>query len=231
MKILIKYILIILSIILKKVIFNKHFKKSELSLVNLGCGLHCLPKWVNVDGSLTSLLSTKYTFANKFIYRLAGASSYYEFKDYNRIVSDNKLHWYNLSDGVPFYENSIDIVYTSHFLEHLNKDDGYKFLENIYNSLKEGGVLRVVVPDLDIAIQRFNNNEIDSTQDLFFYTSNDNDFSMHKYNYNFSTLRNKLDQIGFKDIVKMKYREGKCPDIDYLDLYPDHSLYIEAYKA
>ena len=197
MKIIIKYSLIILSIILKGKRFNNKFKANKSKLVNLGCGLHCLPNWVNIDGSLTSLLSTKNTLLNKFIYRLAGSSAYYEFKEYNKIVSENSLHWYDLSNNVPFYENSVDVVYSSHFLEHLNKDDGYLFLENIYNSLKSGGLLRVVVPDLDIAIQRFNEGEIDSTQDLFFYTSKDYDFSMHKYNYNFKTLSNKLEKIGF----------------------------------
>ena len=225
-----KFILNFFSILLRGVRFNKNFSESGLNLVNLGCGLHCLPNWVNIDGSLTSLLSTKYPLSNKFIYRLAGSSSFYTFEEYNRIVVNNNLHWYDLTDGVPFCNDSIDVVYTSHFLEHLNKDDGYKFLENIFRSLKEGGMLRLIVPDLDIAIQRFNNNEIDSTQDLFFYTSDDYDFSMHKYNYNFSTLSDKMSKIGFKNIVKMGFRDGECPDIDYLDLYPDHSLYIEAYK-
>jgi len=230
MKTIIKIALIFLSFILRGRRFNGKFKENNPKLVNLGCGLHCLPNWVNIDGSLTSLLSSKSIFLNKIIYRLAGSSAYYQFEEFNKIVSENSLHWYDLSDNVPFYENSVDVVYSSHFLEHLSKANGYLFLENIYNSLKPGGLLRLVLPDLDIAINSFNEGKIDSTQDLFFYTSEDFDFSAHKYNYNFKTLSNKLEEIGFVKVAKMNYQNGECPDLDFLDLYPDHSMYIEAYK-
>jgi len=231
MKIIIKYLLIFFSKALAKKKFNKYFIKDTPKLVNLGCGLHCLPNWVNIDGSLSSLLSSKFTLFNRFIYRLAGSSNYYDFNEYNKVVIENNMHWYDLARGVPFHDNSVDIVFTSHFLEHLDKDDGFIFLQNAYNSLKLGGILRLVIPDLDTAIQMLNEGRIDEVQDLFFYTSKSYDYSAHKYNYNFKTLSHKLELIGFKNIVKLSYKVGECPNLDFLDLYPDHSLYIEAYKS
>jgi predicted SAM-dependent methyltransferase len=124
----------------------------------------------------------------------------------------------------------VDVVFSSHFLEHLNKTDGINFLKEIYRSLKKEGMVRILVPDLEVAIKRFNDGDINKTQDLFFYTSENCDFSAHKYNYTFETLNEILKDIGFSNIIKRSYQEGDCPDIEYLDVYPDHSLYVEARK-
>jgi 2-hydroxychromene-2-carboxylate isomerase len=42
------------------------------------------------------------------------------------------------------------VVYHSHVLEHLPKDAAPRFVGECYRVLAEGGILRVVVPDLDI---------------------------------------------------------------------------------
>ena len=210
--------------------YNNKFKNEKQKIINLGCGLHCLSNWVNVDGSLTALLGTKYTAINKFLYKIAGSSQYYAFDEFNDVIKNKKLYWYDLAYGVPFKSNSVDVVFTSHFLEHLDKEKGINFLEEIFRVLKDGGLLRIIVPDLDTAFRMYNEGNVDKMQDLFFYTSKDCDFSAHKYNYNFNTLKEKLSKIGFKNITKEGYLIGNCPDIKYLDVYPEHSLYVEAYK-
>ncbi|MDP3290527.1 MAG: methyltransferase domain-containing protein [Sulfuricurvum sp.] len=226
---LINLLLKLAGIIKKNKTYNEGFDTGKL-FVNLGCGMHCVKGWLNIDGSLTSLLGTKNEFFNKLLYKLAGSSQYYSFETFNDVIVTKKLSWYNLVDGIPLKSNSADVVFTSHFLEHLSKTNGYRFLEESYRVLKRNGLIRIAVPDLEIAIQKFNNGEIDQTQDLFFYTSEDCDFSAHKYNYTFDTLKEKLEKIGFKDVIKRTYQEGECPDIGYLDVYPDHSLYVEAKK-
>jgi hypothetical protein len=39
-----------------------------------------------------------------------------------------------------------------------------------------------------------------------------------------------LEQVGFWDVEKCSYRQGKVPDIDRLDNRPDETLYVEAVK-
>lgn len=56
---------------------------------------------------------------------------------------------HNLLLGIPFENNSFDLVYHSHVLEHFSKDDGEKFIAECFRVLKPGGILRVAVPDLE----------------------------------------------------------------------------------
>ena len=54
---------------------------------------------------------------------------------------------HDLRKGIPFPDNSIDAVYHSHFLEHLDRQDAPRFLTEVRRVLKPGGIHRIVVPD------------------------------------------------------------------------------------
>jgi predicted SAM-dependent methyltransferase len=225
---LIKIVLNVASFLYRDV---KYKSQENIVKVNLGCGLRCLPNWINVDGSLTSLFgSKKFIFLNKILYKLAGSSHYFTFNEYNKIITTCDLRFYNLTNTVPLFNNYADVIYHSHFLEHLTKSNGKSFLEDCFRSLKKGGLLRISVPDLDYAFELYKKGEIENMMGLFFFTSDDWDFTAHKYGYNFSHLKEILERIGFHDVKKMSYQKGECPDIDYLDVYPEHSLFVECRK-
>lgn len=56
---------------------------------------------------------------------------------------------YDVRKPLPFADNHFDAVYHSHVLEHLPRQKGIAFLEECVRVLRPGGVLRVVVPDLE----------------------------------------------------------------------------------
>jgi len=56
---------------------------------------------------------------------------------------------HNLQKGIPFEDDSFDVVYHSHVLEHFSQADGQKFIQDCYRVLRPQGILRVVVPDLE----------------------------------------------------------------------------------
>jgi len=86
-----------------------------MKLLNIGCGNHFHPAWINID--------------------LVAQSP-------DVIESD-------LTRGLPLEDESMDAVYHSHVLEHLSPNDAEVFLRECQRVLKPGGVLRVVVPDLE----------------------------------------------------------------------------------
>lgn len=55
----------------------------------------------------------------------------------------------NLLDGLPFPDKFADFIYSSHFLEHLERAKADKFVSECYRVLIHGGGIRVVVPDLE----------------------------------------------------------------------------------
>lgn len=56
---------------------------------------------------------------------------------------------HDLTKKLPFPDNSFDVVYHSHVLEHFSKNDAPNFLAECSRVLKAGGIIRVVVPDLE----------------------------------------------------------------------------------
>lgn len=56
---------------------------------------------------------------------------------------------HDLSQGIPFDADSVDVCYSSHVLEHLRPNEAETFLREQHRVLKPGGTLRVVVPDLE----------------------------------------------------------------------------------
>jgi predicted SAM-dependent methyltransferase len=56
---------------------------------------------------------------------------------------------YNLAKGIPFADNTFELVYHSHVLEHFNQTGAKTFIQECCRVLRPGGTLRVVVPDLE----------------------------------------------------------------------------------
>ena len=55
----------------------------------------------------------------------------------------------NLLGRLPLADATADLVYSSHFLEHIPREHVAPFLQECYRILKPGGVMRLVVPDLE----------------------------------------------------------------------------------
>ena len=90
--------------------------------------------------------------------------------DYLNIGCGNKFHkdWFNIDlkgdgqhviqhdllTGIPFADNMFSVIYHSQLLEHISKKQAVILTKECHRVLKPGGVLRVVVPDLeDIACE------------------------------------------------------------------------------
>lgn len=60
----------------------------------------------------------------------------------------NVLPW-DLQQGLPLPNQSCDAVYSSHAIEHFNRDGARRFLMECKRVLKPGGTIRLVAPDLE----------------------------------------------------------------------------------
>ncbi|MCA9669791.1 MAG: methyltransferase domain-containing protein [Myxococcales bacterium] len=120
----------------------------ENAQINIGSYDNVIPGFVNYDLSPNLLLS--------HVYPLVEALSKVGLVDARRLetiqsfraVKDH-MKWGRIIDRVPHPTGSLDVVYASHFLEHIDREDALNLLKDIHRALRSGGVVRIVVPDLE----------------------------------------------------------------------------------
>jgi SAM-dependent methyltransferase len=61
----------------------------------------------------------------------------------------NRVHYDMRSDALPYASDSVDSIYISHAIEHVETEHVERFVQEAFRVLKEGGVLRVVCPDAE----------------------------------------------------------------------------------
>lgn len=212
--------------------------------INIGCGPVGHPDWINIDYGILALLH-KYAFLEKTLslFRLWPAGYDVQWPP-NLMVHDCRK-------GLPFAPETVDYIYTSHFLEHLRVYETRKVLASCYEGLRKGGVLRIVLPDIDLIVDQYRKGHDRALEavnlDKHFYSmpgaDNTSDPGLkdrflsifmrpHQWLYNFPLLEKNLVETGFdpENIRQLKYKEGETPDIHVLDAYPEISMYVEAKK-
>lgn len=88
---------------------------------------------------------------NKLPYLNLGCGQRYhlEWRNIDFIAHNKFVVAHNLLNGIPFADETFEVVYHSHLLEHFSKKDALKFMKECFRVLKKGGTLRVAVPDLE----------------------------------------------------------------------------------
>lgn len=67
--------------------------------------------------------------------------------DYN--PASSKVRKADLLQQLPFEDNTVDVIYSSHFLEHVPPDMVRNILADCLRILKQGAYIRLVLPDLE----------------------------------------------------------------------------------
>jgi SAM-dependent methyltransferase len=73
--------------------------------------------------------------------------------DFQRTAPNVRAH--DLRNGIPYADATFDVVYHSHILEHFSKASAPVFLLECHRVLKPRGVIRVVVPDLEVIVRLY----------------------------------------------------------------------------
>jgi predicted SAM-dependent methyltransferase len=86
---------------------------------------------------------------NKYLNLGCGDRFHCSWKNINFVSTGEGVVAHDLKQGIPFADNSFDVVYHSHVLEHFPKVEAVTFIRECHRVLRPQGVLRVVVPDLE----------------------------------------------------------------------------------
>jgi len=189
--------------------------------LNLGCGSQVVDGWINVDYSLGARLA-------KFpLFRSINQKLKLFDLDWNP-----RIYIHDLSKRFPWLDSSIDVIYSSHTLEHLSKDDGVKFLHECYRVLRQDGMIRIVVPDLRHFVFEYIYGQIVADEFVeklgVLYGNSGNTFKdllspfiqfPHKCMYDNQRLLEIMDLVGFAVNTKDAF-ESEIDDIHKIEL-PD----------
>jgi len=140
---------------------------------------------------------------------------------------------------LPIEERSVEAIYCSHVLEHIWPWKLSFVLGEFHRVLKRDAPIRVVVPDMDIALHHFmeRKNEawaLDECMEWWFDPSLDKDGHLcfnHVTGFNYKKLAVELLKARFRDVQRLDFqirREEFCACDN-----PGHaktSLYVEAIK-
>jgi len=111
---------------------------NRLVMLNLGCGTRTHEAWINIDNSLKSTWKGLW-FVRPFISKSNPMAYVY----------------HDLRRRIPFPDSTVDVVYASHVLEHLECKHVLPFMREIHRVLKPTGIIRLVVPDLEKAVTAY----------------------------------------------------------------------------
>jgi SAM-dependent methyltransferase len=115
---------------------------------------------------------------------------------------------HDLTKGLPFDGNSFDVCYSSHVLEHLRKEEASFFIKEQKRVLKRDGIIRVVVPDLEVICR----NYLKYLDEL---VSGD---LTHEFRYDYSLLelydQTTRDKSG-GELLEV-WQSGNIPDLEYV---------------
>lgn len=163
-----------------------YIKSHDIICLQVGTGNNILEGWFNTD----------YYPYNKNIVFLDAASKF------------------------PFDDNTFDYIFTEHMIEHISYEKGICMLKECYRILKPGGVIRISTPDIQFLVDLFKiektvvqQSYIRWTIDKFMPKTNiysetfvvNNFFHSfgHQFIYDFMTIKNILEKMGFVNI-------GRC---------------------
>jgi predicted SAM-dependent methyltransferase len=154
------------------------------------------------------------------------------------------LRW-DLRDPLPCPGAVAELIYSEHFLEHLEQDAAEAFLREVARLLRPGGVLRLGVPDAGLYLRAY----VEGRADFFAALPHlggaeraletpgeviNQMFRMgghHRYAWDYETLARTLERAGLVNVRQWGAGKASRPDLCLDD--PSHAvetLYVEAEK-
>ncbi len=137
---------------------NNVLKKFKLRLTRKG--LFFIRKTIPI--SLYKKLYGKDSTKNKRFYNLGAGDFEHEawtnIDYYSKHYKNNKIgiNWdATKRKPLPIKNNSAEVFYSSHLIEHIRDEDVKFMLKECYRSLKPGGVIRITCPNIMLAVNAY----------------------------------------------------------------------------
>lgn len=207
--------------------------------LNVGCGPLPIQGWVNLDNSLSVRLAripgVMKALASVGLVGQLNLNVYSAAREFNIL--------YGSALRLPFEPNSVNVLYSSHMLEHLDRVEARKFLAEAMRVLAPGGIIRLVVPDLQMRARAYLET---GDADMFMSALGSREHSLHTFGaklkfialgnrghqwmYDAASLAALVESCGFVSARSIHAGETSITDPGELDLRErmEESIYVEA---
>jgi predicted SAM-dependent methyltransferase len=147
----------------------------------------------------------------------------------------------DLTREMPFRSESIDLIHSEDFVEHVDEAAGKVVLRECHRVLRKGGVMRLLTPDLRALIEeiyvrrdprhlRWCGAYLDSDDPCAALNMHMRMGGEHRFIYDDEYLAALLRAIGFK-VRRVRYNWSAVPELRFLDLRDfGLNLFLEAVK-
>jgi predicted SAM-dependent methyltransferase len=210
--------------------------------INIGCGKTPTKGWKNYDNSWSVRLSNKPILV--FLLKKLGLLSKAQSK-FIVFAGQENILWANAIERIPEKDEAADVIYSSHMIEHIDRQEVALFFKEAIRVLKSGGIIRIAVPDIRYHIDNYlkdgdANNFIEHT-----YLTREKPKSMvekikylvvgdrnHQWMYDGKSLCNLLSSMGFKDPKVIGSGLTNIAEPGALNLHErtPESVFVEAVK-
>jgi SAM-dependent methyltransferase len=113
--------------------------------VNVGCGATPTEGWINLDNSFSVRIARWPLLVRVLSAARVLSRQSYEFA---AIANSKNVRYANATLKIPYPNNSVEVLYSSHMIEHLDRREAEAFLLEVRRVLKPGGIVRLAAPDL-----------------------------------------------------------------------------------
>lgn len=196
--------------------------------IQLGCFNQPAEGWYNTD-------ITPHIFFSKvpvlpFILKKLNLINQTRYIEYKNGIFKN-VHYLNLSKKFNIKNSVVKAYFSSHVLEHLYLSESKRLLSEIYRTLKPGGFVRLVLPDLNYGIKLYSDESPEEFLNFIFENQRGKlSKNKHKWMYTSKYMETLLINAGFKNVCEMEYKESNYQPFIFLDNRHENSFYIEAQK-
>lgn len=211
--------------------------------VNVGCGQSPTKGWRNFDNS-PSLYLARIPGLSQVLTGTGLISK--QQASFIQFCRTHSVEHGNATKGLPLKSGSVEVLYSSHMFEHLDREEAKLFLNEARRILCPGGIIRLAVPDIRMRAEKYM-KELDA--DEFIASTNMArprprtlakrigilvvGTRQHQWMYDGASLSRLLESHGFNSPKVLPAGETQIVEPGDLNLHErsSESVYVEAFNS